>query len=61
MENKKERRFRLLDAAIILLALFAALGVWQRDNLKDLFEKEDLDEETKRAVLYENAERLLLV
>jgi len=42
MENKKERRFRLLDAAIILLALFAALGVWQRDNLKDLFEKEEI-------------------
>jgi len=31
-----------------------------RDYL-DLFEKEDLDEDTKRAVLYENAERLLLV
>ena len=30
-----------------------------RDYL-DLFEKENLDEETKRAVLYENAERLLL-
>ena len=26
MENKNERRFRLLDVAIILLALFAALG-----------------------------------
>ena len=42
MENKTERRFRLLDAAIILLALFAALGIWQRDNLKDLFEKEEI-------------------
>ena len=44
MENKNERRFRLLDVAIILLALFAALGVWQRDNLKDLFEKEEIME-----------------
>ncbi len=42
MENKTDRRFRLLDVAIILLALLAALGVWQRDNLKDLFEKEEI-------------------
>ena len=44
MENKTERRFRLLDIAIILLAIFAIFGIWQRDNLKDLFEKEELME-----------------
>ncbi len=44
MENKTERRFRLLDVAIILLALFAAVGIWQRDNLKDLFEEEKVME-----------------
>ena len=44
MEKKTERRFRLLDVAIVLLALFALLGVWQRDNLKDLFEKEEIME-----------------
>ncbi len=42
MEKKTERRWRLLDVAIILLALFAAIGIWQRDNLKDLFEKEEI-------------------
>ncbi len=42
MESKTERRFRLLDVAIILLALFAAVGIWQRDNLKDMFEKEEI-------------------
>ncbi len=41
MENRTERRFRLLDVALILLALFAALGIWQRDNLKDFFEKDE--------------------
>lgn len=45
MQGKNERRFWLLDAAIILLAIFAILGVWQRDNLKDLFEKEEILEE----------------
>ncbi|MBO7342060.1 MAG: hypothetical protein J6U87_05215 [Clostridia bacterium] len=44
MENRTERRFLLLDVAIILLALFAALGVWQRDNLKSFFEKEEMGE-----------------
>jgi hypothetical protein len=44
MENKTERRFRLLDVAIVLLAVLALLGIWQRDNLKDLFEKEEIME-----------------
>lgn len=42
MEQKNERRFRLLDFALILLALLAALGIWQRNNLKNLFAEDEV-------------------
>ena len=42
MRKNEERRFRLLDMALILLALLAVIGVWQRENLKKLFVKEEL-------------------
>ena len=42
MEKNEARRFRLLDLALILLALLAIVGVWQRENLKKLFVKEEL-------------------
>ena len=42
MEKNEARRFRLLDLALILLALLAVVGVWQRENLKKLFVKEEL-------------------
>ena len=42
MEKNEVRRFRLLDMALILLALLAIVGVWQRENLKKLFVKEEL-------------------
>ena len=40
--ERGERRFRLLDLALILLALFAIVGVWQRESLKRLFVKEEI-------------------
>ena len=42
MERNEERGFRLLDLALILLAILAVIGVWQRENLKKLFAKEEL-------------------
>ncbi len=36
-ERSAKRHFNLLDAAIILLALLAVIGVWQRSNLQKLF------------------------
>ena len=45
---KKERsakRFNLLDAALLLLLLFAVIGVWQRSNLQNLFTVEELLDE----------------
>ena len=45
MERNVKRRFSLLDLAIVLLALLAIVGIWQRNNLKNLFaEKEILEE-----------------
>lgn len=45
MERNEKKRFGLLDLALILLAIFALIGVWQRNNLKKLFEKEELFEQ----------------
>ena len=45
MDRSMKRRFSLLDFALILLAVFAVVGLWQRNNLKKLFaEKEILQE-----------------
>ena len=44
-ETRTERRFTLLDAALILLALLAVVGVWQRHNLQNLFVTESVLEE----------------
>ena len=41
-EKKTRRHFNLLDVAIILLALLAVVGVWQRRNLQDLFTTEEV-------------------
>ena len=38
------RRFNLLDVALILLAVLALLGLWQRNNLKKLFAEKELME-----------------
>lgn len=40
--NKNGRRFNLLDAALVLLLVFALLGVWQRSNLQNLFTTDEL-------------------
>ncbi len=46
-EKRTERRFNLLDAALLLLVLLLALGVWQRQNLQRLFTVDEvLDEYT---------------
>ncbi len=45
MERNVRRRFGLLDLALILLALFALIGLWQRNNLKKLFAEEEILEE----------------
>ena len=46
-KERSARRFNLLDAALLLLLLFAVIGVWQRSNLQDLFTVEEiLDEYT---------------
>ena len=45
MERNEKKRFGLLDLALILLAIFALIGVWQLNNLKKLFEKEELFEQ----------------
>ncbi|MBE6629845.1 MAG: hypothetical protein E7624_03225 [Ruminococcaceae bacterium] len=42
--SKSERHFNLLDAVLILLAILAIVGVWQRNNLKNLFAKKELME-----------------
>jgi hypothetical protein len=41
-ERKSERRFNILDAALILLLILAIVGVWQRSNLQKLFTVEEL-------------------
>ena len=48
MKDKKTgRRFGLVDVVLIVLAVLALVGVWQRDNLKTLFTTEEvLDEYT---------------
>ena len=45
MEREAKKRFGLLDLALVLLAIVALLGVWQRNNLKKLFAQEELLEE----------------
>jgi hypothetical protein len=45
MERSEKKSFRLLDLALILLAVFAVIGVWQRENLKRLFVKEEILED----------------
>ena len=45
MEHSVKRRFSVLDFALVILALLAIVGLWQRNNLKNLFaEKEILQE-----------------
>ncbi len=41
-EKSVKRHFNLLDAAIILLALLAVIGVWQRSNLQKLFTADEM-------------------
>jgi len=45
MERDTKKHFLLLDVALILLAIFAIVGVWQRNNLKNLFAEEEILEE----------------
>ncbi len=46
-EKRTGRRFSLLDAVLIVLAVLLLVGVWQRDTLRDLFTTEEvLDEYT---------------
>jgi hypothetical protein len=45
MERSMKKRFNLLDLALILLALLAIVGLWQRNNLKRLFSDKELLEE----------------
>ena len=43
MKDKKTgRRFGLVDAVIVLLVLFAVVGLWQRKNLESLFTAEEV-------------------
>lgn len=41
-ERNHERRFNVLDAALILLLVLAIVGIWQRSNLQKLFTTEEL-------------------
>ena len=45
MERSAKRRVNLLDFALILLAILAIVGLWQRNNLKQLFSDKELLEE----------------
>lgn len=45
MERNAKKRFGLLDLALVLLAILAIVGVWQRHNLKKLFVEEELLED----------------
>ncbi len=45
MERSARKHFNLLDLALVLLALLAIVGVWQRNNLKQLFSDKELLEE----------------
>ena len=46
MKGKRNgRRFNLVDVALIVLVLFAVIGVWQRENLKTLFTTEQVLDE----------------
>lgn len=45
MEHRAKRRFGLLDLALILLAILALVGVWQRNNLKKLFAEDEILEQ----------------
>lgn len=42
MERSTKKRFSLLDLALVLLALLAIVGLWQRNNLKKLFAEEEI-------------------
>ncbi len=44
-EKRVNRRFNVLDIAIILLVLLALIGVWQRSNLQKLFTVDEMLEE----------------
>ena len=44
-ENGTKRRFNVLDIAIIVLVLLAVIGVWQRQNLQNLFTADELLEQ----------------
>lgn len=45
MERNEKRRFSFLDLALILLAILAVVGLWQRNNFKKLFADEEILEE----------------
>ena len=45
MERSTRRHFTLLDLALVLLALLAIVGLWQRNNLKKLFAEEEILQE----------------
>ena len=42
MERSAKKHFNLLDFALILLAILAIVGLWQRNNLKQLFSDKEL-------------------
>lgn len=41
-EKKKGRRIGLLDVVIVLLVLFAVVGLWQRRHLENLFTTDEV-------------------
>ena len=42
MESNAKKHFGLLDLALVLLAILALVGLWQRNNLKKLFVDEEI-------------------
>lgn len=44
-EKRMGRRFGLMDAVLIVIAVLLLVGVWQRDNLRNLFTTEEVLEE----------------
>jgi hypothetical protein len=41
-EVKTKKRWNVLDIAVIVLVLFALVGLWQRQNLKNIFTTDEM-------------------